>query len=66
MLFFVGIIVVFYLIENGNGEVCVVDCVGLLVVGVDFFGELWFWYKGNVIIFFKYIKFKFFKIINDS
>lgn len=42
MLFFVGIKVVFYLIENGNGDVCVVDCVGLLVVGVGFFGELWF------------------------
>lgn len=65
-LFSVGTTAVLHLIENGNGDVCVADCAGLSVVGVDLSGELRFQYMGNVTIFSKYTKFKPSKIINDS
>lgn len=65
-LFSVGTKAVLHLIENGNGDVCVADCAGLSVVGVDLSGELRFQYKGNVTVFSKYTKFKPSKIINDS
>lgn len=66
LLFSVGTTAVLHLIENGNGDVCVADCAGLSVVGVDLSGELRFQYMGNVTTFSKYTKFKPSKIINDS
>lgn len=41
----------FYFIENGNGDVCVVDCVRGVVVVVDGFGDFWFKYNGNFMIY---------------
>lgn len=50
-MFFVDDKFLFYLIENGNRDICVVDYVGKVVVVVDGFGDLWFKFRGyNILV----------------
>lgn len=55
----------FFLVGNGNGDVCVVDYVVEIVVVVDIFGELWFEYCVYFFLRYKYEVFYLFKIFID-
>lgn len=66
LLFFVDGDFVFCLIENGNGNICVVDYNGKVVVVLNFFGVLWFKYNGNIMIVLKFRLFEFLMIVIDE
>lgn len=66
LLFFVDCDNLFCLIENGNGNICVVDYSGKVVVVLNFFGVLWFKYNGNIMIVLKCRLFELLMIVIDE